>query len=147
MAVVGAPSYFVARPEPKSPKDLVNHTCINFRQPSAGGLHAWEFEKRGRELRVRVTGQLVFNRIAPLLTAARAGFGLAYLTDDLVEEGMAADGSDSRGGNRKTAPVSGVTHANARRCDPIWTIFDDRDSRSSALANHARRMAAHLQPR
>jgi DNA-binding transcriptional LysR family regulator len=89
MAVVGAPSYFAARPEPKSPKDLVNHACINFRQPSAGGLYAWEFEKRGRELRVRVDGQLVFNRIPPMLSAARAGFGLAYLPDDVVEADIA----------------------------------------------------------
>ncbi len=86
MAVVGAPSYFATRPEPKSPQDLVNHRCINFRQPSAGGLYAWEFEKRGRELKVRVDGQLVFNRTPPMLTAVRAGFGLAYLMDDMVVE-------------------------------------------------------------
>jgi DNA-binding transcriptional LysR family regulator len=85
MAVVGAPSYFAARPAPKSPQDLVNHTCINFRQPTAGGLYAWEFEKRGRELRVRVDGQLIFNRMPQILNAARAGFGLAYLMDDMVQ--------------------------------------------------------------
>jgi len=90
MAVVGAPAYFAAHPEPKSPKDLVNHTCINFRQRSAGGLYAWEFEKRGRELRVRVDGQLVFNRMAPMLSAALAGFGLAYLLEDMVEADIGA---------------------------------------------------------
>jgi DNA-binding transcriptional LysR family regulator len=90
MAVVGAPSYFATRPEPKSPKDLVNHSCINFRQPSAGGLYAWEFEKRGRELRVRVDGQLIFNRMPPMLSAARAGFGLACLMDDIVEADVTA---------------------------------------------------------
>jgi DNA-binding transcriptional LysR family regulator len=89
MAVVGAPSYFASHPEPKSPQDLVNHSCINFRQPSAGGLYAWEFEKRGRELRVRVYGQLIFNRMPEMLTAARAGFGLAYLMDDLVRADVA----------------------------------------------------------
>ena len=90
MAVVGAPAYFAARPEPKSPKDLVDHTCINFRQPSAGGLYAWEFERRGRELRVRVDGQLVFNRMPPMLNAARAGFGLACLMDDMVQADIAS---------------------------------------------------------
>lgn len=84
MAIVGAPSYFAHRSEPKSPKELVHHRCINFRQPTAGGLYAWEFEKRGRELRVRVEGQLVFNRMSPMLIAARAGFGLACLMDDIV---------------------------------------------------------------
>jgi DNA-binding transcriptional LysR family regulator len=89
MAVVGAPSYFASRPAPKSPQDLVNHSCINFRQPSAGGLYAWEFEKRGRELRVRVDGQLIFNRMPEMLTAARAGFGLACLMDDMVQADVA----------------------------------------------------------
>ena len=89
MAVVGAPSYFAARPQPKTPQELVHHSCINFRQPSAGGLYAWEFEKRGRELRVRVDGQLVFNGMNQILAAARAGFGLAYLFDDLVQADVA----------------------------------------------------------
>ncbi len=89
MAVVGAPSYFAANPEPKSPRDLVHHRCINFRQPTAGGLYAWEFEKRGRELRVRVEGQLTFNRMQPMLNAARAGFGLACLMEDLVQTDVA----------------------------------------------------------
>jgi len=92
MAVVGAPSYFAVRPEPTSPQDLVNHNCINFRQPTAGGLYAWEFERRGREMRVRVEGQLVFNRMSPMLNAARAGFGLACLLDDTV----AADVAEGR---------------------------------------------------
>src|SRR4051812_24239198 len=61
MAVVGAPSYFRRNPEPKTPQDLVEHNCINLRLPSHGGVYAWEFEKGGRELRVRVEGQFTFN--------------------------------------------------------------------------------------
>jgi DNA-binding transcriptional LysR family regulator len=64
---------------------IVNHSCIGFRQPSAGGLYAWEFEKRGRDVRVRVEGQLIFNRMPPMLNAARAGFGLACLMEDMVQ--------------------------------------------------------------
>ena len=45
MAVVGAPSYFRKRPEPKSPQDLIGHNCINLRLPTHGGLYAWELEK------------------------------------------------------------------------------------------------------
>jgi DNA-binding transcriptional LysR family regulator len=85
MAVVGAPSYFAKRPKPKKPQDLVDHACINLRLPTAGGLYAWEFEKSGRELRVRVEGRLVFNNTAPILSATLAGFGLAYLLEDHVQ--------------------------------------------------------------
>jgi DNA-binding transcriptional LysR family regulator len=85
MAVVGAPSYFVKRQRPKKPQDLVDHACINLRLRTAGGLYAWEFGKGARELRVRVEGRLVFNNTAPILNAALAGFGLAYLLEDHVQ--------------------------------------------------------------
>jgi DNA-binding transcriptional LysR family regulator len=53
MAVVGAPTYFKSRPEPRRPQDLIDHACINLRLSTHGGLYAWEFEKGRRELRVR----------------------------------------------------------------------------------------------
>jgi DNA-binding transcriptional LysR family regulator len=88
MAVVGAPSYFADRKPPKVPQDLTEHKCINLRLPAHRGLYAWEFEKGGREMNVRVDGQLVFGTAALLLTAARAGFGLAYLTEEQVRDDL-----------------------------------------------------------
>jgi len=85
MAVVGSPSYFKARPEPKRPQDLIGHNCINLRLPTHGGLYAWEFGKGSRELRVRVEGQMIFNGTAQLLNGALAGCGLAYVPEGLVE--------------------------------------------------------------
>jgi DNA-binding transcriptional LysR family regulator len=84
MAVVGSPSYFARHPRPKKPQDLTAHGCINLRLPTYGGIYAWEFEKGGRELKVRVEGQLVFNNIALRLDAALSGLGLAYLPEDQV---------------------------------------------------------------
>jgi DNA-binding transcriptional LysR family regulator len=84
MAVVGAPSYFKTRPEPTHPQDLVHHNCINLRLPTHGGLYAWEFEKRNRELRVRVDGQITFNGTPQILGAALSGCGLAYIPEDLA---------------------------------------------------------------
>src|ERR1700722_12309156 len=88
-AVVGAPSYFANRPRPKTPQALTAHTCINLRLPTHGGLYAWEFEKDGREPRARAEGQPVFNGTAPMLDAALAGFGLAYLPEDSVRAHLA----------------------------------------------------------
>ena len=85
MAVVGAPSYFTKRSAPKKPQDLTDHNCINLRLPTHGGLYAWEFEKGGRELKVRVDGQLVFNGTTQMLNAALAGFGLAYVPEDAAQ--------------------------------------------------------------
>ena len=84
MVVVGSPSYFAKRPVPKHPQDLVGHNCINIRLPTYGGLYAWEFEKDGRELKVRVEGQLVFNRLTQIVTATLAGIGLGFLPEDLA---------------------------------------------------------------
>jgi DNA-binding transcriptional LysR family regulator len=85
MAVVGAPSYFRARPEPKKPQDLTEHNCINLRLPTHGNVYAWEFEKGNRELRVRVDGQLTFNATTQLLNAALSGCGLAYVPEGMVQ--------------------------------------------------------------
>jgi len=84
MAVVGSPGYFQRHPKPKSPHDLTRHNCITIRLPTHGGIFAWEFEKKGQELKVRVEGQLVFNNIALRLGAALEGLGLAYMPEDLV---------------------------------------------------------------
>ena len=89
MAVVGAPSYFKGRSVPKVPRDLVDHSCINLRLPTHGGLYAWEFEKDGQEMHVRVEGQLIFNGTYQMLNAALAGFGLAYVPEDLVRTHIA----------------------------------------------------------
>src|SRR5437867_167643 len=87
--VVGARSYLAKRPPPETPQDLVGHTCINLRFPTHGGLYAWEFERGGRELKVRVEGQLIFNSIFQVLNAAVAGFGLAYVPEDLAQPYLA----------------------------------------------------------
>lgn len=90
MAVVGAPAYFAKRPAPRTPRDLGAHDCINLRLPTYGGLYAWDFERNGQELKVRVEGQLVFNSSTPILRAALAGFGLACLPEDMVAEHVRA---------------------------------------------------------
>ena len=86
MAVVGSPDYFKNRPRPQTPQDLTSHRCINLRLPTHGGLYAWEFEKGGRELRVRVDGQAVFNSVSLMVKAALGGSGLAYVPEAEVAE-------------------------------------------------------------
>jgi DNA-binding transcriptional LysR family regulator len=88
-AVVGSKSYFAKRSPPKKPQDLIGHNCINLRLPTQGNLYAWDFEKNGRELKVRVEGQLVLSNAFQLVDAALAGFGLAYVHEDLAEPYLA----------------------------------------------------------
>lgn len=85
MAVVGTPQYFARHPRPRTPHDLTQHNCITIRLPTYGGIFPWEFEKKGKELKVRVGGQLVFNSIAMRLDAALRGLGLGYMPEDMVQ--------------------------------------------------------------
>jgi len=86
MAVAGAPSYFRKRPEPKKPQDLIAHNCINLRLPTHDSVYAWEFDKNGRELRVRVEGQLTFNATSQQINAALAGLGLVYAPEGMLQQ-------------------------------------------------------------
>ena len=88
-AVVGTKAYFAKHPAPKTPRDLVGHSCINLRLQTHGGLWAWEFERNRRELKVRVDGQLVLNNIFQIRDAALDGLGLAYVPEDLVRPYLA----------------------------------------------------------
>ena len=89
MVVVGSPQYLQQHNSPSTPQELQNHRCINMRLPTRGGLYAWEFEKDGQELRVRVDGQLTFNSLRQRIDAAVVGFGLAYVPEDSVQNELA----------------------------------------------------------
>jgi DNA-binding transcriptional LysR family regulator len=124
MAVVGAPSYFAKRPRPKHPQDLTAHDCINIRLPTYGGIYAWEFEKRGRALKVRVEGQLVFNNMALRMNAALVGLGLAYVPEDQVQQHV-AKGSLVRVLGDWCAPFSGyhLYYPSRRQAAPAFAVL------------------------
>jgi len=92
MAVVASPDYMLGRSPPATPDDLTDHNCINLRLVSYGGFYAWEFEKAGRRLNVRVDGQLAFNSSVHNLTAALAGLGVACIPEDMALDHI-ADGT------------------------------------------------------
>ncbi|PDS77715.1 LysR family transcriptional regulator [Rhizobium sp. L43] len=88
MVVVGSPDYFARHPKPSTPQDLTAHACINIRLPTYGGYMVWEFEKDGREVRVRLDGPLAFNNTEMVMRAALGGVGLAYLFEDHARDAI-----------------------------------------------------------
>lgn len=86
MVAVAAPAYLEAHAAPRTPHDLTRHKCINLRMWSSGGLYAWEFEKDGQAVNVRVDGQVTLNSGPLILEAARAGHGIAFLMEDYVTQ-------------------------------------------------------------
>ena len=89
LVVVASPGYFARNPKPETPQDLVRHNCMNHRQSRSGGLYAWEFAKGGRELRVRVEGQLTYNSTDNMVDAAISGLGVAYVPENIVTQHIA----------------------------------------------------------
>jgi DNA-binding transcriptional LysR family regulator len=124
MAVVGAPAYLAERPAPKTPQELTDHACINLRLPTLGGLYAWEFERDGRELNVRVDGPLVFNDISMILKAATGGFGLACVLEGHVAEQI-ADGRLVRVLEDWCPPFAGyhLYYPSRRQPAPAFTLL------------------------
>lgn len=90
LVVVGSPGYFAQHSAPEHPEQLIHHNCINQRHISSGGLYAWEFEKDGRELRIRVEGQLTFNGSYAQVDAALSNYGLAYLPESIAQPHIAS---------------------------------------------------------
>ena len=90
LVAVASPDYLAAHGVPEHPEDLLRHNCINIRHDSAGGLYAWEFEKDGKALRVRVDGQLTFSDSYAMADAAVSGYGITYVPDSIVEPRIAS---------------------------------------------------------
>ena len=89
MAAVATPSYFEAHAKPRTPQDLTRHNCLNIRLQTYGGLYAWEFEKNGRPLNVRVSGQIICNGSSSIVAAALCSLGIAYVPEDMVRAHIA----------------------------------------------------------
>lgn len=85
MAVAASPAYLAGKALPFTPHELTGHQCVNLRLPTHGGLYAWDFEKDGQALAVRVQGQVVFNNTQLMLQAALDGLGFCYVPLELVQ--------------------------------------------------------------
>lgn len=83
-AIVGSPRYFESHPKPRSPRDLPNHRCINFRHRGSG-LYRWELDKGKQSVSVAVSGPLIVDDIELLVLAAVDGVGIAFMSEEQAE--------------------------------------------------------------
>jgi DNA-binding transcriptional LysR family regulator len=88
-AIVGSPEYFASRPRPRHPRDLLNHTCINFRQGSRG-MYRWEFERGKQSVAVEVDGPLIVNDAEIQVRAALDGVGVVWTLEHYAEPFISA---------------------------------------------------------
>ena len=90
LVAIASPDYITHHGTPEHPRDLLHHNCIGMRHITSGGLYAWEFERDGQPLRVRVDGQMTFNNSYAMIDAAVMGLGIAYVPEDIVADEMEA---------------------------------------------------------
>lgn len=146
-AVVGSPVYFSEHKPPRTPADLAAHRCIRSRMPS-GSIYQWEFERHGQTVRIDGDGALTLDEPGMMLAAARAGLGLAYLTEWNVSADLAA-GTLVRVLEEWTPPLDGLClYYPGRRHVPaglralIDMIREYADAnRKRAMPNRKRRQA------
>lgn len=124
LIAVAAPSYFAEHAAPLTPQDLLVHRCINLRLMTQGGLYAWEFEKDGRPVRVRVDGPLIFNTIRPTVEAALAGLGISFVPEDAVRAHLAS-GALVQVLDEWCPPVSGLHlyYPSRRQQSPAFAVI------------------------
>ncbi|MDR6817751.1 DNA-binding transcriptional LysR family regulator [Neorhizobium sp. 2083] len=124
LVAVASPGYLKSHPAPQTPQDLVQHICINHRQSRSGGLYAWEFEKDGRQLRVRVEGQLTFNSSLAMVDAVLSGMGVGYIPESLVET-QVASGQLVRLLDEWSPKFSGyhLYYPSRRQASPAFTVI------------------------
>lgn len=84
-----APAYLARRGTPRHPRDLENHECLMFRDPSTGRPFDWEFHKGGEIVEVKTEGRLVFNDLPTKLVACIAGLGVTQAVEFGLEDFVA----------------------------------------------------------
>lgn len=126
LVAVATPDYFARNPPPQTPKDLTAHHCINLRMVTGGGLYAWEFERGGEDLRVRVTGQVTFNSVNARLQAVLDGFGIAFLPEAAVKPYLAT-GELQLALDDWSQPIAGLHlyYPSRRHISPAFRIIID----------------------
>lgn len=90
MIAVASPAYLAQRGTPRTPTDLSNHACINWRLQVDGRIYRWEFEKRDKRVDAAVEGPVITNSSDIGVAAAVQGLGIAYAFDrERVDEHLA----------------------------------------------------------
>ncbi|MBB3879763.1 LysR family transcriptional regulator [Sphingomonas pseudosanguinis] len=124
--VVGTPGYFAQHGMPRTPDDLADHVCINYRLLGGGGLLPWEFCIDGRDVRMRVSGQLIVNDEVLAGAAMRAGAGLGYVMEHDVADEI-ADGRLVQVLSDHCTPYPGChLYYPDRRVSPALRVLIDR---------------------
>lgn len=127
MIAVASPDYLSRHGEPKTPAELHNHVCINWRFPGSGNLYRWQLDKKGNKIELSVTGALISNHEDVVFEGALQGLGILYAHDDDRIHEAIARGQLKRllAGWSPTVPGLFLYYSNRRHAQPALRAFID----------------------
>lgn len=91
LMIVASPAYIGRAGLPRTPADLVRHTCIHHRYPTTGKLQRWPFANPGEGDDVAVPIHGASSTIEPLIELAERGVGIVCVPDFAVRQQLADD--------------------------------------------------------
>ncbi len=127
MAVVASPAYLATRPAPRTPQDLAQHRCINYRMTPSGPVFTWDLEQAGRVLDIKVSGPLTLNDPELMMMAALEGIGIAYILEGQAKPHIEAGAPGAAAGGLEdwTPPFPGyfLYYPSRRQMPPTLAAF------------------------
>jgi len=76
---VASPSYLAEHGRPGHPRELVDHECIDYRDPLTGRPFEWEFHRGQEVISVRQNSRLMVSDVETMIGVCREGAGIAQL--------------------------------------------------------------------
>ena len=127
LLAVASPDYIARHGEPRTPADLHQHACINWRFPGSGRIARWAFRKKGKGTETDVAGPLISNHQDIVVPAVLQGLGIFYAyNDDGIAEAL------ERGQLKRvltdwvqTVPGLYLYYSNRRHLRPALRAFID----------------------
>lgn len=127
LLAVASREYIARHGEPRTPADLHQYACLNWRFPGSGKVAQWEFQKKGKKIEAQVEGPLISNHQDIVVPAALQGLGIVYAyNDDGIAEAL------QRGQLRRvltdwvqTVPGLYLYYSNRRHVRPALRAFID----------------------
>lgn len=116
-----SPDYLRNRGRPNHPRDLLNHTCIRYKLPTAKKIADWVVTENGQSTIIDPASRLVFDQFIGVIHAIREGHGIGQTMFATVEEHL------------KSGELEQILSPYARELPPFYLYYPEQNKRVECL--------------
>jgi len=95
VVTIASPAYLKKHGRPKHPSDLVNHACLQFRDPATGKAFQWEFHQGRQVLPVNPPSRILMSDASTMYFECVAGTAITQAVElgvrELIAQGRLVD--------------------------------------------------------